>query len=228
MNELLSQSLFSEIKGLIKVSRKKVIQSVNTTMVYTYFEIGRMIVEHLQGGKDRADYGKQVLKSLSEQLTQEFGKGFSERNLLHMKNFYQEYSISQTPSAEFKSINSSTLSGISETNKSETLSGKFILSWSHYVFLMRIENPDERRFYEIEAFENNWSLRELKRQFDSSLYERLALSRDKKGVKKLSQKGQLLEEPKDIIKNPYILEFLGLPENDYRKLTNKSLPANTT
>ncbi|MEA1967762.1 MAG: DUF1016 N-terminal domain-containing protein [Thermodesulfobacteriota bacterium] len=102
---------------MIKVSLKKIIQSVNITMVYTYFEIGRMIVEHLQRGKDRADYGKQVLKSLSEQLTQEFGKGFSECNLLHMKNFYQGYSISQTPSAEFKSINSSTLSGISETEK---------------------------------------------------------------------------------------------------------------
>lgn len=214
MNELLSQNLFSDIKELINASRNKIVQVVNTTMVYTYFEIGRLIVEHFQDGKDRASYGKQVLKSLSEQLTQEFGKGFSERNLLHMKNFYQEYSISQTPSAEFKSINSSTLSRISETNKSETLSGKFVLSWSHYVFLMRIDNPDERQFYEIEAFENNWSLRELKRQFDSSLYERLALSRDKAGVKALSQKGQLIDKPKDIIKDPYILEFLGLPENE--------------
>jgi predicted nuclease of restriction endonuclease-like (RecB) superfamily len=223
MNELLNQNLFSDIKELIKDSRKKIIQTVNTTMVYTYFEIGRLIVEHFQDGKDRASYGKQVLKSLSEQLTDEFGKGFSEDNLTNMKNFYLTYSISETLSIKSvkeksetpsrKSI-SSKLSSESENTKSRTLSAEFVLSWSHYVFLMRIDNPDERQFYEIETFENNWSLRELKRQFDSSLYERLALSRDKAGVKALSQKGQLIDKPKDIIKDPYILEFLGLPENE--------------
>ncbi|MDD4157647.1 MAG: PDDEXK nuclease domain-containing protein [Candidatus Cloacimonetes bacterium] len=213
MNELLNQNLFSDIKELIKDSRKKIVQTVNTTMVYTYFEIGRLIVENLQDGKDRASYGKQVLKLLSEQLTKEFGKGFSERNLLNFKIFYQIYSIPQTVSAEFRLDNSSITSSFSG-NKSETVSAKFVLSWSHYVFLMRIDNPDERQFYEIESYENNWSLRELKRQFDSSLYERLALSRDKAGVKALSQKGQLIDKPKDIIKDPYILEFLGLPENE--------------
>ena len=213
MNELLNQNLFSDIKELIKDSRKKIVQTVNTTMVYTYFEIGRLIVENLQDGKDRASYGKQVLKLLSEQLTKEFGKGFSERNLLNFKIFYQIYSIPQTVSAEFRLDNSSITSSFSG-NKSETVSAKFVLSWSHYVFLMRIDNPDERQFYEIESYENNWSLRELKRQFDSSLYERLALSRDKAGVKELSQKGQLIDKPKDIIKDPYILEFLGLPENE--------------
>lgn len=213
MNELLNQSLFSDIKELIKDSRKKIVQTVNTTMVYTYFEIGRLIVENLQDGKDRASYGKQVLKLLSEQLTKEFGKGFSERNLLNFKMFYQIYSIPQTVSSEFRLDNSSTTSSFSG-NKLETVSAKFVLSWSHYVFLMRIDNPDERQFYEIESYENNWSLRELKRQFDSSLYERLALSRDKAGVKELSQKGQLIDKPKDIIKDPYILEFLGLPENE--------------
>ncbi|MCK9331023.1 MAG: DUF1016 N-terminal domain-containing protein, partial [Candidatus Cloacimonetes bacterium] len=191
MNELLNQNLFSDIKELIKDSRKKIVQTVNTTMVYTYFEIGRLIVENLQDGKDRASYGKQVLKLLSEQLTKEFGKGFSERNLLNFKIFYQIYSIPQTVSAEFRLDNSSITSSFSG-NKSETVSAKFVLSWSHYVFLMRIDNPDERQFYEIESYENNWSLRELKRQFDSSLYERLALSRDKAGVKALSQKGQLI------------------------------------
>ncbi len=190
MGELLYQNLFGEIKELIFNSRNKIIQTVNTTMVYTYFEIGRLIVEHLQDGKDRASYGKQVLKLLSEQLVKDFGNGFSDRNLLRMKTFYQEYSISPT------------------------LSRKFVLSWSHYVFLMRIENCDERKFYEIGAYENNWSLRELKRQFDSSLYERLSLSRNKEGVKALSQKGQIIQKPKDIIKDPYILEFLGLAENE--------------
>jgi predicted nuclease of restriction endonuclease-like (RecB) superfamily len=235
MREIINQNLFNEVKELITASKNNIVRSVNTTMVYTYFEIGKLIVEHIQKGEDRASYGKQVLKSLSEQLTIEFGKGFSERNLLHMKNFYQEYSISQTLSAEFKIAMSSTPSKISETNKSETvsrksisptlsseseksksqtLSAKFVLSWSHYVFLMRIDNKDERNFYEIEAYQNNWSLRELKRQFDSSLFERLVLSRDKIGVKELSEKGQIIEKPKDIIKDPYILEFLGLPEHE--------------
>jgi len=181
MNDLSNQELFIEIRELINASRNRIVQTVNTTMVFTYFEIGRLIIEHFQGGKDRASYGKQVLKLLSEELIKEFGNGFSERNLLRMKTFYQEYSISPTLSSEFEKVTS-------------PLSAKFILSWSHYVFLMRIENPNERRFYEIETFENNWSLRELKRQFDSSLYERLALSRDKEGVKKLSEKGQLFEK----------------------------------
>lgn len=107
MNELLNQNLFSDIKELIIDSRKKIVQTVNTTMVYTYFEIGRLIVENLQDGKDRASYGKQVLKLLSEQLTKEFGKGFSEHNLLNFKMFYQIYSIPKTLSAEFRLDNSS-------------------------------------------------------------------------------------------------------------------------
>lgn len=213
MDELLSKNLCSNIKELINSSRNRIVQTVNTTMIHTYFEIGRLIVEHLQGGKDRADYGKQILRTLSDELVEEFGNGFSERNLQRMKNFYQEYSISPTLSSEFKLKDSSILSVIhNESSVQQIQSVKFVLSWSHYVFLMRIENTAERQFYEIEAFENNWSLRELKRQFDSSLYERLALSRDKDGVKKLSEKGQLVEKHQDIIKDPYILEFLGFDE----------------
>lgn len=158
-------------------------------MVYTYFEIGRMIVEEEQNGNERAEYGKQILKELSKRLNTEFEKGFSQRNLEQMRQFYLTYSKTQTPSAEFN------------------------LSWSHYLKLMRIDNEDERRYYQIEASENNWSLRELQRQFDSALYERLVLSRDKKGVKELSEKGQVIENPKDTIKDPYVLEFIGLPEN---------------
>lgn len=158
-------------------------------MVYTYFEIGRMIVEEEQNGKERAEYGKQLLKGLSDKLKTEFGKGFSQRNLEQMRQFYLIYSKTQTPSAEFN------------------------LSWSHYLNLMRIENKAERDFYEIEAFKNNWSLRELRRQFDTSLYERLALSRDKEAIKELSEKGQIIENPEDTMKDPYVLEFVGLPEN---------------
>jgi predicted nuclease of restriction endonuclease-like (RecB) superfamily len=213
-SELLNQNLLSDIKELIIDSRKTIIQSVNTTMVYTYFEIGRLIVEHLQDGKDRAFYGKQVLKSLSVQLTKEFGRGFSEDNLENMKNLFLTYSKSETLSRKSTSSEFSKISKVADKETQQTPSVKFVLSWSHYVYLMRIENSDERRFYEIEAHDNNWSLRELKRQFDSSLYERLALSKDKKGLKELSQKGQFIQSPQDAIKDPYILEFLGLPESE--------------
>ncbi len=157
-------------------------------MVKTYFEIGRLIVEDEQKGFERAEYGKETLKNLSVRLTKEFGKGFSATNLKQMKNFYLAYKISQTVSDQFK------------------------LSWSHYLVLMRMENLNERNFYEIEAINNNWSLRELKRQFNSALYERLVLSKNKEKVKELALKGQVIEKPSDVVKDPYILEFLGLEE----------------
>lgn len=189
MNKVtINNNLYTQIAQLLQVARKTVVRTVNQTMVHTYFEIGRMIVEDEQQGKERAEYGKQVLKELSKRLSADFGKGFSERNLEQMRQFYLAYSIPQTTSA------------------------KFILSWSHYLKLMRMENLDERRFYEIECASNNWSLKELQRQFDSALYERLALSRDKQGVKQLAEKGQVVEKPTDILKDPYILEFLDLPE----------------
>lgn len=180
---------YNKVAILLKEARKRIVQTVNKTMVYTYFEIGRMIVEEEQNGNERAEYGKQILKELSKRLNTEFEKGFSQRNLEQMRQFFLTYSKTQTPSAEFN------------------------LSWSHYLKLMRIDNEDERRYYQIEAYENNWSLRELQRQFDSALYERLVLSRDKKAVKELSEKGQVIENPKDTIKDPYVLEFIGLPEN---------------
>ncbi len=191
---------YNKVADLLKEARKGIVQTVNKTMVYTYFEIGRMIVEEEQNGQKRAEYGKQILKELSKRLTSEFGKGFSVTNLQQMKNFYNIYGKQQTLSV-----------------KSDIVEGKnidFQLSWSHYLFLMRIENPEERKFYEIESIKNNWSLRELRRQFDTSLYERLALSRDKKAIKELSEKGQIIEKPKDTLKDPYILEFIGLPENE--------------
>lgn len=192
--------LFENIKALLHEARSAVARNINTAMVMTYFEIGRMIVVDEQQGKRRAGYAEETLKNLSLDLTKEFGKGFSERNLENMRKFYLLYSakIPQTVSAK-----SETLSRISH----ET----FPLSWSHYVFLIRLPE-DERRFYEIEAVKQNWSLRELERQFNSSLYERLALSRDKHRVKELSQKGHILSTPQDAIKEPYVLEFLGLKE----------------
>jgi predicted nuclease of restriction endonuclease-like (RecB) superfamily len=196
--------LYERIAELIAQARKTVVQNINHTMVYTYFEIGRVIVEDEQKGNAKAVYGAQTLKELSKKLIRNFGKGFSERNLEQMRYFYITYAgrrISQTLSAKS-----------SRHPIGQTLSAQFKLSWSHYIKLMRIDNEKERKFYEIECYNHGWSLREFERQFNSALYERLALSRDKKGVKSLSAKGQTIEKPEDAIKDPYILEFTGLPE----------------
>jgi predicted nuclease of restriction endonuclease-like (RecB) superfamily len=224
--------LFQQVVELLQNARQQVLRTVNSTMVCTYFEIGRMIVEEEQSGKDRAEYGKQILKGLSELLTNEFGKGFSVENLDRIRKFYRVYSISSSLMRILEITNSSSLMTNSESVKleenqttktqslisfseesiSKSLISFFKLTWTHYVFLMRIDDEKERRFYEIESEKYNWSVRELKRQYDSALYTRLALSRDKEGVLKLSEQGQIIEKPKDIIKDPYILEFLGLRE----------------
>jgi predicted nuclease of restriction endonuclease-like (RecB) superfamily len=181
-------------------------------MVVTYFEIGKMIVEEQQNGKDRAEYGKRLIKELSTAITKQFGRGFSQRNLEQMRQFYLVYSKGQTLSDDLAS-NAQTLSAESnQPTKAQSSSAEFTLSWSHYLTLMRIEDGNERAFYEIESTKNNWSVRELQRQYDSALYTRLAISRDKNKVKELSEKGLVLQEPKDAIKDPYILEFIGLPE----------------
>ncbi len=208
---------YDEIVGLLQSARSQVVRTVNRTMVVSYFEIGRLILEEEQGGEDRAVYGKQLIKGLSRRLSGEFGKGFSVRNIEQMRQFYVVYSIRQTLSDEFKKEIQipQTVSAVfkKEIQIPRTLSAEFNLSWSHYLKLMRIDNKNERQFYEIEAFKNNWSVRELQRQYDSALYTRLVLSRDKEEVKKLSEKGLILEKPQHAIKDPYILEFLGLPEH---------------
>jgi predicted nuclease of restriction endonuclease-like (RecB) superfamily len=195
MKKRIRADLYSKISGLLWTARQTVARNINYAMVYTYYKIGRMIVEEEQQGKKRAGYGEQIIKDLSAKLTHNFGKGFSITNLKQIRTFYITYSHRKITN-----------------QKGQTLSDQFGLSWSHYLFLMRIYDVQERNFYEIEAAKNNWSLRELNRQFDSSLYERLALSKNKKQILALSAKGQIIEEPKDIIKEPYVLEFLGLPE----------------
>ncbi|WP_141052307.1 PDDEXK nuclease domain-containing protein [Aliarcobacter cryaerophilus] len=186
--KLTNNNIYQEIKELLYSAKNRVYQTINITMTQTYFQIGKRIVEEEQGGETRAEYGKSLLKLLSVQLINEFGKGFSVDNLENMRRFYLAF------------------------QKSETVSRKFELSWSHYIFLTRIENINERNFYEIESIENSWSLRELKRQFDSGLFERLKLSSDKQKVKELSLNGQVIQTAQDLIKDPYILEFVGLPE----------------
>lgn len=190
-----TQSLFKNIRVLVETSRAQVVQSINTTLVNTYYHIGRLIVEYEQQGKSRANYATKTLQTLSDKLTKSLGRGFSVDNLESMRKFYLLYSKSETLSRK-------------------SLKPVFKLSWSHYVFLIRIENNQERKFYEIESANENWSLRELKRQYNSAVYERLSLSRNKKKVKELSIKGHSIEEPIDAIKDPYVLEFLNLKEQE--------------
>lgn len=200
MTNIPLKNLSKKISDLLNEARKRVLQTVNHTMVLTYFEIGRMIVEEEQNGKERADYGKQLLSELSHSLNKEFGKGFSITNLQQMRQFYLIYSKQQTLSVK--------------SEKGQIESNEFKLSWSHYLKLMRIDDELERKFYEIETFKNNWSLRELDRQYNSALFTRLALSKNKNEILKLAEQGQIVEKPQDAIKDPYVLEFIGLPEQN--------------
>lgn len=186
------QKLLTDILQLISHARQQVQHHVNITMVLTYWHIGKRIVEEEQLGQKRAEYAAEILEHLSTGLTKEFGQGFSTTNLRQMRKFFLAYPIQQTASAELLNFPNPRI------------------SWSHYVFLMRLKDANERAFYEIETAENNWSLIELKRQFNSALYQRLALSRDAGGIKKLSTEGWRVRSPADAIKDPYILEFLGL------------------
>jgi predicted nuclease of restriction endonuclease-like (RecB) superfamily len=206
------------IRDLVQSARQAASRNINTLQVATNFEIGRRIVEHEQQGNRRAEYGKRILIELSHQLTTELGPGFSERNLKYMRRFYLEYyetipNIPQTVSAQLPA-QCPTKTPIRQTLSAQ-FTPRFTLSWSHYVFLMNIDNRDERRFYEIESGQNQWSLSELKRQFNSGIFERLALSRDKTGVKSLADKGQIIGNPQDVLKDPYVLEFLGLDESTH-------------
>ena len=178
--------LYDQVRQVLLEAQSGVSRAVNTAMVHAYFEIGRLIVEDEQHGEVRAEYGKETLAQLSKRLTAEFGRGFSRQNLQNMKQFYLGFQNCQT------------------------LSGK--LSWSHYSLIMRIDNEQARDFYVKEVESENWSVRELDRQINSLLFERLALSRNKAEVKALAEHGQVLDSPRDVIKDPYVLEFLGLPE----------------
>jgi predicted nuclease of restriction endonuclease-like (RecB) superfamily len=182
----ISIQLYQKIRDILHEARQSVARSINSAMVYAYFEIGKLIIENEQHGKKRAKYGQETLENLAVKLTDDFGKGFSRQNLQNMKQFYLCFKNCQT------------------------LSGK--LSWSQYLLLTRVDNEQARYFYMKEAEAENWSVRELARQVDSLLFERLTLSRNKKEGKLLAEKGHIVEKPRDVIKDPYVLEFLGLPE----------------
>lgn len=229
------EPLIADLRGIIVQAQGHAVRSVNALQVASNFTIGQRIVEHEQSGEARAEYGTELLETLAKNLTAEFGKGYSKSNLANFKRFYLTYAVRlpeifQTPSGKLTTGKSQTLSGKSELQTqalvsnslqiAQTLSAKFPLSWSHYVCLLSIVNQDERAFYEIEAANACWSLREMKRQIDSSLYERLALSRDKEAVRRLATEGALVSTPRDLIKNPLVLEFLGLDEKAHYSETD--------
>ena len=188
--EITERKLIEQIEALLTAARQKVAAEVNTTLLSTYWQIGKLIVENEQQHNNRAEYGKQTLKTLSKALTQEFGKGFSVSNLQSMRRFYLTHEKQQTVSVK--------------------------LSWSHYCELLIISDEQKRSFYERECENARWSVRELKRQIESSLFERLLLSSgdaNKEKVLSLALKGNEIEKPEDIIRDPYVFEFLGLPED---------------
>lgn len=189
------KQLLNDIGVLLTEGRRQVFRAVDNILVKTYWQIGKRIVEHEQAGAPKAEYGSRLLADLSRDLKKEFGQGFSKSNIYLMRLFYLKH------------------------EKFQTLSGK--LSWSHYAELLSISDDMARSFYEKQCVRENWSVRELKRQRNTGLFERLALSKDKKGVLKLSQKGHVVEKAEDVVKDPYVFEFLGIPE--HQKYSEKDL-----
>ncbi len=181
-----ADSLFDRVSFIIDETRNKIAYSVNHAMVEAYWKIGKEIIEEEQHGDQRAEYGKSIIDNLSKELTKKYAKGYSTRNLWVIRQFYLTYQILHSLRAE--------------------------LSWTHYRLLLKIDNKDKRAFYEIECIKNNWSTRELDRQINSLLYERLALSKNKENVLELAKEGQVIATPDELVKDPYVLEFLGLKE----------------
>lgn len=190
MYDVTNDKIISEIESLLEKSRTHVVVEVNNTLLNTYMEIGGLLVNNNLSFTSEDTSKEKSLRALSKELTKRFGKGFSKSNLNNMINFYLEY------------------------NSVQTLSGQ--LTWSHYCELLSISDKDKRRFYEIECTKAKWSVRELRRQISSSLFERILLSNgntNKERVLELALKGNEIEKPQDIIKDPYVFEFLGLPED---------------
>jgi predicted nuclease of restriction endonuclease-like (RecB) superfamily len=188
------QKLIESIGITIESARQRAFQAVNNELLKANWEIGKYIVEYEQHGNEKADYGSSLLTNLSKDLKLRFGKGFSKSNIYLMRQFYIKYSI-------FQSVTGN-------------------LTWTHYAELLGVSDDHARGFYEKQIVNDNWSVRELKRQINSSLFERLALSHDKNGILKLSKSGQIVSEPKDIVKDPYVLEFLQITE-EHRTSENR-------
>lgn len=206
-------TLIKRLADIIQSARSTAVRQINKAQVLAYYEIGREIVEFEQKGKARAGYGEELIKRLSKDMTEKFGKGFSATNLKMMRLFYQAFPIRQTVSDESeKTQKYETAPRKSEIPQTPSAEFDPMLSWSHYCELLSVENPLARSFYEQEALNNSWSFRELKRQINSQLFERLSLSKDTQTVMRLAKRGHIIETPEDAIKDPYVLEFLNLKE----------------
>jgi len=263
--KIIPKNLYGDIKTILENARQRSFRTVNFLMVEAYWNIGRLIVEEEQKGKRRADYGSFLIKELSEKLTNDFDRGFDERNLWHMVKFYNAFPIVNALRSESKNSISSklhALSGESSDPIHHALSDKSRakkkmnavrselqlpataigeaarhtsvdlksylrpeLSWTHYRLLLKLEKEEARFFYMNEAVNSNWSTRELERQINSLLFERLALSRNKNSVIRMAKKGQIVQKPHDLVKDPYVLEFLGLEkmEKYYEEDLEKAL-----
>ncbi|MHB8836050.1 MAG: PDDEXK nuclease domain-containing protein [Candidatus Methylomirabilia bacterium] len=215
--------LYERIREILESARTNVARSVNTTQVIANWHVGREILEEEQRGKFRATYGKRLVEDLSQRLRVEYGAGYSAQNLWLMRQFYMSYpqlvqaaGIPHAPRRELTDPANSLPAEILYALRGELWQPGFLnpnLSWTHYRTLLRVEKPQARAFYEIESIKTAWSARELERQINSLLYERLALSKDKKGLMRLSLKGQEIQQPADVFKDPVVVEFLGLPES---------------
>lgn len=220
-----AKNLFDRVVSILEQARANVVRSVNSNMTLAYWHIGQEIVNELQGGHERAEYGKQLIQDLSTKLTERYSKGFSTTNLWYFRQFYLVYSnrspeILHKPCGEFSSEEKLRKPcGVLDDMSLAVENGDLIkgfssqLSWSHYRALTKVEHKNERLFYEIEAEKENWSVPVLERQIHSFLFARLLKSRDKNGLMDLVRKGQIIEKPSDTIKEPYILDFLGLPDS---------------
>jgi predicted nuclease of restriction endonuclease-like (RecB) superfamily len=202
-------NLSSQLVEIIQLARNRVAGFVNFEMLVAYFEIGKKLVDELQEGAKRADYGEKLLLQVSNDLTALLGRGYSVQNLERMRNFYLYFSNSSNHLRKSDTLEKSSI----ELRISDTKTIKILpLSWSHYLFLMRIDDPIERSFYEIESFMNQWKLKDLERQFNAGLFERMALNKNKSEIEHLAKNGNIINSPKDVMKEPLILEFLGLEE----------------
>ena len=224
-----TQQLYQKIKELLLQARSKALQAVNTQMVVSYWHIGRLIVEEEQRGEERAEYGDYLIKELSKRLTEEFGKGFSLSNLKYFRQFYLSFAIGHAPRDQFpdeEPVNKVSDHKSYPHAKGHSTRGQFPvirpeLSWTHYRLLLKVEKAEARSFYMTEAVNARWSTRELERQINSLLFERLALSKDKEGVRELAEKGHDVQQATDLVKDPYVLEFAGLPQQS--RLLEKDL-----
>ena len=218
-------NLFDRVVFILEKARANVVRAINNNMVIAYWLIGREIVQEIQGGEERAEYGKQLIEQLSVGLTEKYGRGFSTTNLRYFRTFYTVYSdripeIRHIAGGEFKDaenrhIQSGVLDAMTMAVEQSGIKRGFSpnLAWSHYRALMNVEHQNERLFYEIEAETEGWAVKHLKRQIHTFLFARLLKSRDKETVMELACQGQIISKPADTIKNPYILDFLGLPDS---------------